>query len=110
MATLSWIRRLFDRKPRTVRKGPRPVSGRDRGARPRLECLEDRTLLSLTLSPIGGPLGNLPFPNAIAVGDLTGDGLPNVVAVDAAAMNGPSFDNGPYVCLLYTSPSPRDRG
>src|SRR5579884_3327642 len=39
MITRSWIRRLFDRKPRTVRKAPAR-------RRPAVEALEDRTLLS----------------------------------------------------------------
>jgi hypothetical protein len=87
MLTRSWIRRLFDRKPRTVRKTPGPVSGRDRGFRPRLEGLEDRTLLTLTLNAFAPPLitaDDVVFPLAIAVGDLTGNGLPNVVAVDSS--------------------------
>src|SRR5262245_55891004 len=85
MITRSWIRRLFDREPRTVRKTPGPVSGRNRGFRPRLEGLEDRTLLTLTLNAFAPALsGNAVFPLAVAVGDLTGNGLPNVVAVDSA--------------------------
>jgi sugar lactone lactonase YvrE len=40
MTTRSWIRRLFARKPRTLRKAP--------ARRPALEVLEDRSLLSLT--------------------------------------------------------------
>jgi sugar lactone lactonase YvrE len=41
MATRSWIRRLFDRKPRTLRKAPARH-------RPALEMLEDRTVFSAT--------------------------------------------------------------
>jgi sugar lactone lactonase YvrE len=41
MIRRSWIRRLFARKPRTIRKAPAPC-------RPALETLEHRTLLSLT--------------------------------------------------------------
>jgi uncharacterized repeat protein (TIGR01451 family) len=39
MAIRNWVRKLFDRKPRTIRKALV-------GHRPRLEALEDRTLLS----------------------------------------------------------------
>ena len=94
MATRSWTHRLLTRTLRRNRKAKAPVSGRDRGSRPRLEWLEDRTLLSLTLSPIAPPLlTDNAVPYAIAVGDLTGNGLPDVVDVDASAIHGNGFAN-----------------
>jgi hypothetical protein len=78
MAIRSWIRRLFNRKPRNVSKAPAR-------RRPALEGLEDRTLLSLTLNAFALPLtGYNLFPFAIAAGDLNGNGLPSVVDVDSA--------------------------
>src|SRR5262245_155935 len=51
MTTHTWIRRLFDRKPRTVRKAPARF-------RPRLEALEDRTLLNNYMAATAADLIN----------------------------------------------------
>ena len=52
MTLRSWIRQLFTRTPRTVRKTPA-------GRRPTLEALEERTLLDSGMAGGGLPLDNL---------------------------------------------------
>jgi hypothetical protein len=62
----SWIRKLFARKPRAIRKAPAR-------RRPSLEALEDRALPSVTfLDPASYAAGDAPY--SVAVGDFNGDG------------------------------------
>src|SRR5262249_26649019 len=90
MTTRSWIRRLFDRKPRS-RKAR--TAGRYRGFRPSIDLLEDRTLLSLTFSPVSHILltGSVNVCGGLVVGDLEGDGLTELVAVDQTGTAFPSI-------------------
>src|SRR5207253_4913620 len=59
---------------------------RKRGPRPRLECLESRTLLSFA-APANFDTGNNPV--ALAVGDFNHDGIPDLVTADAGPFQPP---------------------
>src|SRR5579884_1835279 len=78
MITRSWIRRLFDRKPRTVRKAPAR-------RRPAVEALEDRTLLSPVVATTTSQL----IGDIVAANNGTG---PTTIQLQAAdATNGFDF-------------------
>src|ERR1700736_2047380 len=59
--------------------------------RPRVERLEDRALPSFITAP-SYPTGN--FPQAIAVGDLNGDGIPDLVTATSAGAVSVLLGNG----------------
>jgi hypothetical protein len=101
MTARSWVRNLFARTPRTIRKAP----GR---RRPHLEALEDRTLPAVSFNPAvvqptlgqfaggGGQGGNT--PTCIAAADLNGDGTPDLVTgnVDGTFSVLPGLGNGTF--------------
>ena len=91
MTARSWIRKLFARTPRTVRKAPARC-------RPAVEALEDRFLPAVTFVPavIYGAGSN---PDSVAVGDFNGDGKPDLAVADA-------LSNDVSVLLNTTSTPP----
>jgi hypothetical protein len=75
--------------------------GRDRRRRPALEALECRNLPSF-LPPVAYPLG--PGPAALAAGDFTGDGVPDLVSVAANTVRlSPGNGDGTFQSFLLNN-------
>ena len=66
-----------------------------------LYVLDDRHQALHALAPDGTPLRVMPVP------DLSGPNNPEQIGWTLKRLD-VGFDGNPYVCLLYTSPSPRD--
>jgi hypothetical protein len=86
----SWLQnaRLVSPSRRSRRNGRRALSSRAAArSRPRLELLEDRTLLSaVSFSPPATyPVGQGPIP--VAVGDFNGDGVPDLATSNSVTQN-----------------------
>ena len=92
MTVRTWIRRLFDRKPRTIRKDQFRFW-------PRLEVLEDRTLLSPVIATTTNEL-----VNDIVAANSAPAGTATTIQLQAAdATNGFDFAS-PYLSTVNALP------
>jgi hypothetical protein len=78
-----WYRGRVQREANRARKGHRPGSGPAAGWRPVVEQLEARTLPSLFGPPTA--YATAVGPNDVAVGDINGDGIPDIVSANSGA-------------------------